>query len=349
MLQWLDTLMGLVVILLGVSLVIMILTQIISALLNLRGTNLKKGIQALLENTDPELKDVAKEISEKALSHPLISDRWGKVKRWRLASTIRPDELVNILKILADSETYEWCGTLQRKLQDVQNNINTWMDNTMDRVSQHFNTHTRFVTVAFSLIVALALHLDAFQLFNQISTDAEFRASLVASADAMLKRTEEVVGKSPVPGVYLDVIAQMKLQDSTATGLEMPPETIKSREAGVAWLENQLAGSAQKDSLINRYGELIDKNLVRSIDQLNDRASSIIGELQETKFKLVPEPYHGWDYALGERHLWGVLVMAALLGLGAPFWFNALKTLSSLRPILAGKEDKEREERTTSS
>jgi hypothetical protein len=34
---------------------------------------------------------------------------------------------------------------------------------------------------------------------------------------------------------------------------------------------------------------------------------------------------------------------AALLSLGAPFWFNALKTLSNLRPVLANREQKERE------
>ena len=35
------------------------------------------------------------------------------------------------------------------------------------------------------------------------------------------------------------------------------------------------------------------------------------------------------------KYFWGVGVTAGLLSLGAPFWFNALKTLSNLRPILA--------------
>jgi hypothetical protein len=36
-------------------------------------------------------------------------------------------------------------------------------------------------------------------------------------------------------------------------------------------------------------------------------------------------------------HFWGVLASAALLSMGAPFWFNALKTLGNLRPMLASK------------
>jgi hypothetical protein len=33
-----------------------------------------------------------------------------------------------------------------------------------------------------------------------------------------------------------------------------------------------------------------------------------------------------------------------LLSLGAPFWFNMLKTMSNLRPVLANKEHKEAEQ-----
>jgi hypothetical protein len=35
----------------------------------------------------------------------------------------------------------------------------------------------------------------------------------------------------------------------------------------------------------------------------------------------------------------GVLATAALLSLGAPFWFNLLKSLTNLRPLVATKQD----------
>jgi hypothetical protein len=44
-----------------------------------------------------------------------------------------------------------------------------------------------------------------------------------------------------------------------------------------------------------------------------------------------------------KKELPGLLVAAALLSLGAPFWFNALKTLANLRPLVATREQKERE------
>jgi hypothetical protein len=73
--------------------------------------------------------------------------------------------------------------------------------------------------------------------------------------------------------------------------------------------------------------------------------------LQETlasaDFDLVPAPFFGrWDnanrkpdlytrFAQFGPHLFGVLVTAGLLTLGAPFWFNLLKNLMNLRPALA--------------
>lgn len=59
-------------------------------------------------------------------------------------------------------------------------------------------------------------------------------------------------------------------------------------------------------------------------------------DLEASEFRLVPEPYPGLDYA---GHWLGIIGSAMLLSLGAPFWFNVLSSLSSLRPAIAGKAD----------
>ena len=95
------------VILAGVSLLVTVLTQSVSALLGLRGSNLCWGIETLLKELDPELNAHAAAITREVLSHPLISDstlsRFGfkLFNRWKLASVIRKDELIEILRFLA--------------------------------------------------------------------------------------------------------------------------------------------------------------------------------------------------------------------------------------------------------
>ena len=77
-----------------------------------------------------------------------------------------------------------------------------------------------------------------------------------------------------------------------------------------------------------------------------DQSANVQNILSNTGYQLIPDPYpqpwYGPWETFGAREFWGTLVAAALLSLGAPFWFNALKTLTSLQPIVAGKEQKEK-------
>jgi len=75
-----------------------------------------------------------------------------------------------------------------------------------------------------------------------------------------------------------------------------------------------------------------------------DNLNSILND--KLKFQLIPDPYPKPFYNYWTPswlHFWGILASAALLSLGAPFWFNMLKTLSNLRPVLANKEQQERQ------
>jgi hypothetical protein len=46
-------------------------------------------------------------------------------------------------------------------------------------------------------------------------------------------------------------------------------------------------------------------------------------------------------------NLLGVLLSAALLSLGAPFWYSALADLLKLRSVISRKDDDQRTERQT--
>ena len=125
MLEKLDTLIAFAVVMLGLSLIIMILTQIISTALGLRGSNLLWGLETLFRQLAPGLEAaglVPRDLAKEILQHELISDslfsraenmrlvgpiirflntkpvtRWI-MDRWRYATAIRPEELVRVLQ-----------------------------------------------------------------------------------------------------------------------------------------------------------------------------------------------------------------------------------------------------------
>jgi hypothetical protein len=439
-LEHLDTIIAFVVILAGVSLLVTVLTQSVSALLGLRGSNLCWGIETLLKELDPNLNAHAATITREVLRHPLISDstlsRFGVklFNRWKLASVIRKDELIEILRLLArpseeagsrdrvdatvsgaavsrvprqrghaaehDSQQQQsdstregdstqrtpdpWRTALFNSLKQLDEeaaadlelaaaevkkffpgdlgraeqivsqvmksaerlpgSINQWFDSVMDRVSQRFVTHTRIWTIIFSVLVAFALHLDALKIVTQLSTDAEMRSRLVASADALTKKADEIL-VAPASGSSTDYVQAMKrLIKTHPTELAAlgEPSAFTDLAGGKSWLSSRLqtAGIQDAEKWQRDYELLVPQAaLLNAADNLR----SIWKD--KLIFQLIPDPYpNPWYnyWTPSWLHFWGVLASAALLSVGAPFWFNALKTLTSLRPVLANKEQQER-------
>lgn len=320
----------------------------------------------------------------------------------------------------------------------------------MDRTSQRFALHSRVVTVVFSLVFALVAHFDAIKLFKQLSEDADLRANLVASSDAMMKQADKILssatpaaqaatrpaaappatdaavpptasaappaansggGASPptpsavavttdrvvapalpaapslqptareldkatvdclaadslravVPSIYAAAMicpttlipfadARAAARRSSATQEDKDAWIAEKRKMrGLATREDALdyvkarvrSATTKEDELeqqVDRYLENLNTLLSRSeSNQLFDQAASINGQLARAGIDLWPDPYPGFPKP---QEFPGLLVAAALLSLGAPFWFNMLKTLSNLRPLVATREEKDRE------
>jgi hypothetical protein len=108
--------------------------------------------------------------------------------------------------------------------------LNSWFDHAMDRASQRFTLQARMVTFVLSVLLVFAAHLDAIRLFQMLSSDAQVRAQLAGSADAMIRQSEQLsrirdgaglqpareVARSVVPDVYRKALAVV-LQPAPAT------------------------------------------------------------------------------------------------------------------------------------
>ena len=334
MLKTLDVLIGLSVVMLLMSMIVTVITQFFTTVVNSRGKHLLQGVADILRQVDPKMeRAVAERIAAAVLLHPLVRGAGGK-----LGGVIHREELTKLLLELASGDsaqplaadakaalqkslvqsgvcrdgtpeeiesqirdTIKNIGALALQLElthpELTNNarariailqqassafvgkLNLWFDQTMDRVADRFTQHTRYVTFAGGLLLALVIQLDTAALVSRLSSDDALRSSLVADAQNVTKNAN--------PNLRLN------------------------------------------GSEVQNIHDLMTNNVVG-----------------------VPSGWSDWtnrwsgDNAL--MKLLGILLSAVLLSLGAPFWYNALQNLIRMRSLVAAKDDQQRQERQLS-
>lgn len=394
-----DTLIGVSLVMLIMSMVVTMLTQVITSSLNLRGICLRHGIKNLLSLLDEGLTAVdAKRIADHILRDSLVAEA-GLVGK-RLAEVVHREELTKLLLEFANippaapppadaaplahgAPSSSWLGRIQASLaaishtaprdrsspidtlrqrlkeslrkngvddpggtlsrirttalelekstpelannarvnlailrqasSDFVGKVNAWFDQTIDRVSGLFTLYARVITFVIAAMVAVVLQLDMVSLINRLSTDDALRKEVVQQALAF----ENVPPANPTMmdwlGLSHTMNASAKILNTTASEKPTPPSDPVE--------ENRV----YKTGL--RY--LTSANLIEM--------PSSVGAWKK-----------GWRDEFGEIQLSriiGIVISAALMSLGAPFWYGALRDLIRLRSLVATKDDDQRKQR----
>ena len=349
----LDTLIAFVTIMLGLSMVITILNQIIAGLLGHRAAYLKDGIVDVLVTLDPALKDQAKTIADNVLTHALSSDSifahasWAP-GRWKMASAIQPKELAKLLETVSTGKGYEtkikailsainpslamdaqrlatlagavapgattaadqWFSRLAEKSDQFVGKLEAEFDSAMDRIRQRFTLQMRIWSVVFALLIALMLHLDAASLYARLSVEPSLRASVSGVSETLVKN-------------YLD------LQSSGGAGqaAKTPPEQAAKTPPGQTAPAPAATHPSPQEVTANTRKLASDFNEVKQA-----LASTDLQIFHVRKDWYAPSTFDGI------QEFFRILLTAGLLSLGAPFWYNALKSLMSLRSAVAQKQ-----------
>jgi hypothetical protein len=334
-LEHFDSILAFVLIITGVSLIITTLTQMVSALLGLRGTNLRWGIKTLLANIDPNLKEYAEEISNTVLQHSLASDSaFSKFKdsfsRWRLASAIRQDELVGILKLLAHPPAGPTAGTLSApSAAALQKSFEALDPKAADDVAKVAEAVKKMFPNDFARAQSLLTPALDSAASLPVKIDQWFDSVMDRSAQRFALQTR----------IWTVVFAVI-----VAFGLQLDAFHLFTRLGSDAQVRAQVLATAD---VLNKQGAALTAKSTNSspTDALQADAAQLNSLLTNNlMLQIVPQPYPNpiyQDWSPANRAFWGILTSAALLSLGAPFWFNALKELSNLQPVVANKQQAE--------
>jgi hypothetical protein len=328
----LDVLIGLAVVMLAISMAVTLFTQAITSLLNTDGKRLYEGLRSLLLQIDPQLKGIADELITAILTHPLTADSRG-----RLGSVIHRDEFTKLLLDLAT-------GAGAQKLQPASKE-------TLAKALAQNGIDNPSLVLAKIRSTAMELerdHPDWASSFRQDTAilreaSSQFIAKLNGLFDQTIDRvsarfTAHVRVITVVCSVFVALVIQLdtvgivnNLWMSDSLRNQMIASSIGLNQASIANQPSKIEGTEALH---------FQEDFKQNIQNLETLAANGLFLLPVSG----PVWWHNWRVG----KIPGIVLSALLLSLGAPFWYNVLKTLLRLRSQIADKDDAQRVTRQTS-
>jgi N-acetylmuramoyl-L-alanine amidase len=207
----LDVAIGLVFIYLLLSLICSVVNEWIAALFSMRAKNLEEGIRNLLHDSSEETKWLANGIYNHSMIAGLFKQDWlnklskpsyipSRTFALALLDTIAPadvnsaqtiDDVRQAIENLPQSRAKAALLTLvnqsQNDLQRFRLNVETWYDNSMDRVSGWYKRKTQVIILVLALLVAVISNADSVAIVTSLKRDPALRASAVTAAQEYMK------------------------------------------------------------------------------------------------------------------------------------------------------------------
>ncbi|MFL6447486.1 MAG: hypothetical protein ACJ746_07325 [Bryobacteraceae bacterium] len=330
MLKTLDILLGLSVVMLMVSLIVTVLTEAVTNLLQMRGKHLLQGVIGLLRQVDRDLPEhVVEVVATTILTHPLIRSHGS-----RFGSVIHREELTKLVLELAADEgpqrlTPEILAQLTEMLKrngivDPKKTLENvralalQLELSHPELSNNLRYSTAFVQEANSRFVA-KIHGWFDQTIDRVSDRftratriVTFCGSLLIALVLQLDTAQLVNRLSEDPNLRGELVKQAIAVDRG----------------------NLTPGPEKSPSLLPTFS---DPDRKRLRDLVQDDIIEFPTSIREWTGR--------WTLDNFFMKLVGIILTATLLSLGAPFWYGALKNLIRLRSLIAQKDDEQRETR----
>jgi hypothetical protein len=388
------------------SMIITVVVQAISALLDLRGQNLVWGLANLFQQISQKAREpgkgiglfgmnnAAQELAKAVTAHSAITStpKGGVYK----AKAIRPDELIMVLQQLNIEKATNGLSTAARSLleslltndvpgtidntedmqklsaefskrfpmhstmlQDALNDIagkttqiaagvDKWFHTVMDRASDRFVRNTRFWTIVGAAVLAFGFQVNSIEIYRHIANDSAVRSKLVANADTIVQQAQKTL--TPLGTTELDKLPDnpnLKQQSAAVkTALaKAPPHTgMVNCAQGKEWLSQS---DVKDDSaVLSEFNKACTAAEGTQLKGLSPELAKINSQLAAADLNVINQ----FSLALrSPAEFGGEFVTLLLLSLGAPFWFNALRQLSNLKPSVSNKvaDERKKSEDTT--
>ncbi|MBN2115852.1 MAG: hypothetical protein JW730_04745 [Anaerolineales bacterium] len=259
-------------------------------------------VDAALKEAD-RLKGEIDDVLEKQPKQKATDAGLSQVRRGVAAlSVISPEVNQTLNALLLNVEEYVTQG--ETNLARARKNVETWFDDSMDRVSGAFKRYAQMMALIIGFVVALLLNVDSIDLTLYLWREPAVRQALAENA-----------AKFELPQDQLETDPEQALQDfrDQFVGLSLP----------IGWGITGGTGPAVNDA---------NCQLFPGVDQTF--GIPIFGS---TKCIVPPQSNNQNNLAV---KLLGIFLTALAARQGAPFWFDILKRVVNLRSTGANPNEK---------
>ena len=205
-------------------------------------------------------------------------------------------------------------------------NVEVWFNDSMERVSGWYKRRTQFISLITAVVVTVGTNSDTLVIARALWNDPALRQAVVARAEQYVEKesTREVAPVTddapPPPPLPPDQQAEVEFADAEAS-LEASMEDLAELQLPIGWDVPNATPDATGLAALRLVNEDSSDDWPGPIWPPWDRAA-----------------WGRWLAAL-DQHTLGWLLTILAVSLGAPFWFDMLNKVMSIRS--AGKSPEE--------
>ncbi|HEX7973106.1 MAG TPA: hypothetical protein VF498_01750 [Anaerolineales bacterium] len=201
-------------------------------------------------------------------------------------------------------------------LAQARQNVEKWFNDTMDRSSGWYKRNQQFVSFLIGLTLAVGLNVDAITIANHLWLQPALRATLVSQAEKLTtsnaSATSAAAG-SQTSGQANDIGVAIKQVQDNLSVLKIP----------LGW--NMIPGAYDGKTGLCTYNP-------------NQQSNHPYGFTFANKCIVwADSPYGVWAWT---SKIFGLVIIAGATTFGAPFWFDMLQKLVSIRNAGVKPEEK---------
>ncbi|MFV1883823.1 MAG: hypothetical protein ACMZ7B_05005 [Balneola sp.] len=324
---------------------------------------LKKTISS---NIDLGSNQIEKKITNEALPSKISRETFADAVMEIMQDEDLREELFKQAPFLKKAYT-----NATNKTEELKKALESWFDEVMTYTSEWYKQKLRIVLIVLGFITAAFFNVDTFSIVKKLNDDPEARAAIISQAEQFVESYENKDGKIVLKEgntdslfVANETVISKELKEIKNSYISAYSDSVKKalKEERFKHLDSETSPS-KKDSLILVFNEVVSDSIqklasdslrinypnlvaIDSVYQQMSRlkqqeiamASSVLGlgwdiETHGSYWKAIKNQLHWYS-------VFGWLITALAISMGAPFWFDLLKKVINIKEELKPKDKK---------